>query len=158
MSTQFLFDDTHRPAYLDISSDRKTITKVTSGGHVGAFGNVQFTDGVHSWKFRLNSLSASHWVAFGVVQTKDDGYAVGWGISSKNQRYTGPDGGTSGICGASGDWTDGDIVRVDLNCVFHCVTITNERTGRFETVSGLPAVPLMPWVNLYNPGNSVSLI
>eukprot|EP01122_Echinamoeba_exundans_P015549 TRINITY_DN7424_c0_g1_i1.p1 TRINITY_DN7424_c0_g1~~TRINITY_DN7424_c0_g1_i1.p1 ORF type:complete len:172 (+),score=26.31 TRINITY_DN7424_c0_g1_i1:117-632(+) len=150
----FLFDDSRIQEGVHMSADRRTVTK-TFNSNAGVFGNVLFSVGRYSWKFRLGSLQNSSWVAIGVAPTKGDDRSVGWGISSRSQRFLGL---TTGGTTASGDWEDGDIIRVDLDCDEHEVTITNERTGRSETIMNLPAVPLMPWVNLCAKGNSITLL
>eukprot|EP01122_Echinamoeba_exundans_P012160 TRINITY_DN502_c0_g1_i1.p1 TRINITY_DN502_c0_g1~~TRINITY_DN502_c0_g1_i1.p1 ORF type:complete len:499 (-),score=91.80 TRINITY_DN502_c0_g1_i1:541-1962(-) len=151
----FVFDDSYRPDGLQMSEDKRRITKTSAASQVGAFGNIRFSTGRHSWKCRIESLQGDQWIAFGVSHIKTDDYRIGWGISSSKQILKC---GITGTTTASGDWKDGDIIKVDLDWDRHEVTITNERTGRSHTVPDLPAVPLMPWVNVFNSGNSVSLI
>lgn len=100
----------------------------------------------------------SHWTAVGVAHASvslTNDYGQSYSLSSQNQKYS------SGLytkSAASGDWTDGDSIRVTLDCDSHTLEVKNMRTGRGESWN-LPndGLPWHLYVNMFNPGDQVTL-
>lgn len=118
--------------------------------------------GKQAWRVKAERFT-NPWIAIRICHANIGGadeYMSSWSISSRNQKYQGNGCATSS---ASGDWRNGDVIEVALDCaasgLHSTLSVKNERTGKGENWT-LPQDG-MPWhlyVNLYADGDKVKIL
>lgn len=122
---------------------------IISGITVRCYLVVTWMTGRQAWRVKAERFT-NPWIAIGICHSNiggGDEYMSSWSLSSRNQKYRGNG---RDISSVSGDWRDGDVIEVVLDCINSSLNVTNERTGKGENWA-LPRDG-MPWhlyVNLY---------
>ncbi|KAL9653319.1 hypothetical protein ABK040_001955 [Willaertia magna] len=143
---------------ISLSNSNKTATKINKYSHSAVVGKEGVSEGKKTWKIKIDNInSGSHWICIGVVKrpltTKKNSYIETWGISSANQRYP------SGTTNASGDWTVGHVIQVDLDCDNRNLMVKNLMTGKSENWNNLPGNGTFYLsINLCNQHNGVTIL
>lgn len=149
---------------IQLLNDNTTIRN-TSSGHAYALskkGNhstlpIIFSGiktGTFTWKVRTDNFSQpSHWIAIGIAHGPGS-YADSYCISSANQTW----GSNSQNSNVSGDWKNGDLIEVRLDCDNSVLEVVNTRTARSQRWN-LPkdGKEWFLYVNMYNAGDQSTL-
>ena len=161
MSSYYLdrFDYDLKGPQTIISNDRKTAShEKDQNGHTAALSMKGISTGKHIWRVQINKI-ATHWISVGVIEKPVNdlscSYKQSYGISSANQKYNAKSVTNSLV----GNWANGDVLSVDLDCDAHILKITNETNGKMEQWT-LPSsnVTYYLHVNIYNMFGSVTIL
>jgi len=157
------FDPNRKSNNVTLSDKNKTATNsgtVHSSVLVFPAESYCFGKGIHTWKIKINFLAgASHWIAVGVCpSTCTDFQNITAGISLTSQNNLYYQSGASVPSTASGDWVIGDKIKVVLNNTANTLQITNLRTTRLQVLNLNKGVSYIPWFNLHNAKDSITLL
>ena len=140
-------------------SENNLVATLHQGGYASVLGTVEMYQGKHNWKIRIRKINDnSHWMAFGVCKkplpNNNVNFNSSYGWSSRNQIHTGNT--QANLPQVSGDWINGDVIEMTLDCDNHTLTIKNNRTNKTASMN-VPNDSLFPYFNLLNLGNSITL-
>ena len=156
-SRWFRFDDVQCQDNNTLSSDKMTVTHTGTYSCLQCWGHEAYdkasTAGEQKWSvaetgmFSLESQRSRNWRS----RTTTINRTVGTGTMARRWML----GKSSASIGA---FQVGDILRLDLNCDQHTLTITNQRSGETAMIDNLPATELFPYFATHDTDDALSLI
>ena len=129
MSSYYLdrFDHNSKGPLTIISNDGKTASAFNCGNPTAALSMIGIY-GKHTWRLQIN-LNGNQMIIVGVIDKPEYDSLCSYGISSANRKYTVSNFATDSTVG---DWANGDVLSVDLDCDANILKITNETNGKKE--------------------------
>ena len=157
-SNRFDLAKSHPKEFITLSADRRTATHSSGyGKYVTVLGEHGIRQGLLTWKIRVSChLNFNHFVG---VAAKTGLFADRLTFS-RSFSWDGRNGEAQILRDTIKTgrlWEKGDILELQLNCDDHTLRLTNIRTGKTDTISGLPSKEFFPFC-WFEVGASMSFV